>query len=306
MAELTDGAWLQQYVAPQLLTDFRNYKDDFIAFLKKAPEQAIDKDGIRFNKLIEDVAFYINKSTAFTPRKLDEKKSLVEWDKMDTELTNVTDIDLRYMAYDKENAIRMAHTKGFKLGVRNYVMQKLAPAADVTGKMPVIRTTGDAVNGRLKLTYADLIKFYVQLETLNLDPTEQLLMVLCPEHRADLIEDRGSTNNYRDIEIDKNTGELKRFYKLKFFENNHSVKYDASGDLKAQGATPAGTDRNASVFFTPGQTVYHIERVKLLLQPMEQDTRSADPQTEFRTHTYGLCDKTQEHGFGALVSGVES
>ena len=49
MAELTDGAWLQQYVAPQLLTDFRNYKDDFIAFLKKAPEQAIDKDGIRFN-----------------------------------------------------------------------------------------------------------------------------------------------------------------------------------------------------------------------------------------------------------------
>jgi hypothetical protein len=38
MAELIDGLYLNQYVAPQLLKEFRNYNDKFLAALEPAPE----------------------------------------------------------------------------------------------------------------------------------------------------------------------------------------------------------------------------------------------------------------------------
>src|SRR5690606_3266442 len=106
---LVDGIWLAQYVEPQLLEDFRNYNDDVIGVLERAPERAIDKDGIRFNKLINNIAFYVNKDTDFDPIVVPFKKNLVEWDKLDTDPTEVTDADLRAMAFDRASAIRAAH-----------------------------------------------------------------------------------------------------------------------------------------------------------------------------------------------------
>ena len=302
MAELETGLWLQQYVEPQLLEDFRNYKDDFIGTLGKAPASAIDKDGIRFNKLINNVGFHVNKTSEFTPKKMTGQKSLVEWDKLDTDPTEYTDAELRAMAFDKESEIRKAHTDSFKIGVRDYAMNKLAPKENVDGKMPVIRTTGADYNSRKRVTYADLLRFYIILEKMNVNNKDAWYMILNADHRADLLEDRASTANYRDIEIDKNTGELKRFFKLKFFENNDAPLYTAAGKLKARGSVKEAQDQEASIFYYAPNTVHHIEKVKVLHKPMEQDTRSADPTSEVRLHTYGLTDKKQEYGFGALVS----
>jgi hypothetical protein len=305
MAELVDGAWLQQYVAPQLLSEFKNYKDDFIGVLERAPARAVDKDGIRFNKLINNINFYINKDTSFDPIKVPVKKTLVEWDKMDTDNTEVTDAELRYMAFDKNAEIRVKHRESWQIGVRDYAIQKLAPAANVDGAMPILRTTGETVDGgRKRLTYVDLITFMNRLELLNLPDLKKWFMILCSEHRADLHADRASTQNYRDLQFSKSTGAIERFFKLQFFENNQNAKYDQAGLLKPDGAVAVGTDRNASTFFYAPNTVYHIEDVKTLYKPMMEDTRSPDPKSEFRLHAYGLTDKKQEYGFGALVSGV--
>lgn len=304
MPALVDGSWLKQYVDPQLLEEFRNFKDDFIGTLKAPNKAAIDTDGIKFNKLINTIPFHVNKTTAFEPVVVPTKKTLVEWDKLDTGLTVVTDAELRAMAFDKESELRRLHRESFQIGVRNYAMQKLAPTADATG-MPVLRTTGaDDGTGRKKLTYVDLIKFLSAVEGLNLIDQSQLATILCAEHRQDLIDDRSSTNNYRDIQINKQTGAIERLFKMKFYENNQNVKYIADGTLKADGAAAIITDRNASVFYYAPNTVHHIESVMSLLKPMEQSTREVDPQTEFRLHAYGLTDKKQEYGFGAIVSGI--
>ncbi len=304
MPALVDGTWLAQYVEPQLLEEFRNFKDDFIGTLKAPNKAAIDKDGIKFNKLINTIPFHVNKTDAFTPVVVDAKKTLVTWDKLDTGLTVVTDAELRAMAFDKESELRRLHRESFQIGVRDYAMQKLAPTADATG-MPVLRTTGaDDGTGRRKLTYADLIKFLSIVEGLNLTDSNELRTILCAEHRQDLIDDRANTNNYRDIQINKETGAIERLYKMRFLENNKNVKYVAAGTLKADGAAAIGTDRNASVFYYAPNTVHHIESVATLLKPMSQSTREANPQTEFRLHAYGLTDKKQEYGFGALVSGI--
>lgn len=309
MPELVDGTWLAQYVEPQLLEDFKNYNDDFIGVLERAPQRAIDKDGIRFNKLINNIQFYVNKDTDFDPIQVPFKKTLVEWDKWDTDPTEVTDAELRYMAFDKKSAIRMAHTDSWKIGVRDYALQKLAPAAHVDGATPVIRTTGAdvAIGGgqsRKRMTYADLVTYHSLWERLNLTDKRAWYGILCSEHREDLQLDLANTENTRHIVIDKNTGELKKFYKFNFFENNDNPTYANDGSLKALGAVAAATDRNASTFFYAPNTVYHVEGVKVLHKPMEQDTRSADPKEETRLHSYGLCDKKQDYGFGALVSGI--
>lgn len=306
MATEVDGIWLQQYVEPQLLEDFRNYKDDFIGVLKKPNPGAIDKDGIRFNKLINNVGFVVNATTDFTPEPMSGKKTLVEWDKMDTTPTSYTDAELRAMAFDREAAIRVEHTNSFKIGVRDYVLNKLAPKSHAAGKMPVIRTTGEVVNGRKRMTYADLNDFlFNKLAGIPFADKAALYFVLNDEHKADLIHDRANTTNYRDLEIDKETGMLKRFFNLKIFENSAAPVYNAAGTLKSIGATPVAGDQKASIMFYAPNTVYHIEQVQVLFKDMKTDTRTKNPTSEVRTHTYGLCDKKQEIGFGAVISGNE-
>lgn len=302
MANEVDGLWLQQFVEPQLLEDFQNYKDDFIGAIKRANPGAIDKDGIRFNKLINNVGFKVNATVDFTAAKMEGKKTLVEWDKLDTTPTNYSDADLRAMAFDKESEIRKAHTDAFRLGVRNYALNKLAPAAHVAGKTPVIRTTGAEFEGRKRMTYVDLLNFYNMLSPLNMLDGTAWNFVLNAEHRADLMVDKASTSNYRDIEFDKTTGEVSRFFKLRLFENNDTPLYDAAGALKSLGSNEIATDQKASVFFYGPSTVYHIEQVMILFNDMRTDVISKDPESKVRLHTYGLCDKKQNHGFGAVIS----
>lgn len=305
MADLVDGIWLQQYVAPQLLEEFRNYKDDFIGTFTAPDPEAIDKDGIRFNKLINEIKFYVNKSTAFNPITIGGKKSLVLWDKLDTDVTAITDKQARALAFDMNSSVRKMHNDAFRIGVRDYAMQKIAPVSNTSGT-PIIRTTGANDGGRKKLLYADLVNYYKVLEGLNLNDWTQAYMILCPEHRQDLIDDRSNTNNYRDIEIDPVTGAIKRFFKLKFFENNQTVKFRAGDIPVPDGGAAQGTDRNGSLFYYAPNIVHHIEAVTILYKELTSDTRNPDPQSEIRLHTYGLTDKKQEYGVGALVSGIAS
>lgn len=306
MANEVDGLWLQEYVEPQLLEDFRNYRDDFIGVLKKPNPGAIDKDGIRFNRLINNVGFVVNATQDFTPLKMEGKKTLVEWDKLDTTPTSYTDAELRAMAFDKEAAIRVEHGNSFKIGVRDYVLNKLAPKQNVDKKMPVIRTTGEVFEGRKRLTYADLNDFlFNKLAGINFNDPKGLHLVLTTEHKADLIHDRANTNFYRDLEIDRETGALKRFFNLNIFENNAAPLYGSDGVLKSMGAVPVAGDQRASTLFYAPNTVYHIEQVQVLFKDMKTDTRGKDPVSEVRLHTYGLCDKRQDIGFGAIISGNE-
>lgn len=303
------GTWLKQYVDPQLLSEFKNYKDDFIATLQKAPKGAIDTDGIKFNKLINAVGLHINKETAFTPVVIDSKKGLVPWDKLDTDVTVVTDAELRAMPFDKDSEIKKMHMDSWKIGIRNYVMYKLAATSN-TAETPVVRTTGaDVTEGgvtRKRMTISDLVNYISQIKKLNLPDANGWYMILCAEHESDLLLDRNNpaTQNRGDLIINPTTGKIERLYELKFFTNNFNVTYTSAGVLKAQGAVAVGTDRNASIFYYAPNTVYHIENVMSLYTPMQQATRTVNPQADYRLHAYGLCDKKQDYGFGAIVSAV--
>lgn len=309
MATHDTGNWLNQYVAPQLLVEFKNYKDDFIGVLKGAPKSAITTDGIRFNKLVNNVGFYVNNTADFTAKKMTGEKVFVEWEKYDTDPTMVDDAEVRALNYDKRSEVRVKHSEAFKMGIRDHVMWKLAPDDDANTNMPVVRTSGgNDGTGRLRLTFADLVKYLERVKKLNLPDMNALHMILAPEHATDLILDRDSAQYFadRNIFFDPATGKVRSIMGFKFFENNAILAYDESGAKKAKGAVLASTDRIGSLFFYAPNTVYHIEGVKILYKPETIDTKSADPTSEFRLQTYGLVDRVQEYGFGALVSGINA
>lgn len=304
MSTTTSGSWLNQYVAPQLLAEFRNYKDDFMGVLGAAPQAALTADGIRFNKLVNNVDFVVGNTSEFEAASMTGTKTLVEWEKYDTTPTKVDDKEIRYLAYDKRNAVRVKHSESFRVGIRNHVLNKLAPSANAAG-MPVIRTTGTTdTTGRKRLTFVDLAHYAEKLKLLNLPMSEMMYMTLCPAHVTDLILDQDAAKLFMGLNdyVDPLTGKVKSILGFKFFENNDCPIYDSTGAKKAVGAVAAEGDRQASTFFYGPNTIYHLDQVKILYKPEDQDTKSADPTSEFRTQTYGLVDRIVDYGFGAIIS----
>ncbi len=305
MATIADGNWLNQYVAPQLLLEFKNYNDAFLQALKGAPKQAITADGIRFNKLINNVGFYVDNTADFVAKKMAGKKVFVEWEKYDTDTTEVDDAEIRALGYDKRSEVRGKHTEAFKIGYRDHVIWKLAPDDNSLAEMPVVRTTGsNDGNGRLRMTFKDLVQYLERVKALNLPKENELNLVLCPAHSTDLIIDRDSAPYFanKNIFFDPATGKVKSVMGFNFWENNAAPAYASDGNKLAKGAALVAGDQYASTFFYGSNTVKHIEKVKILYKPETQDTKSADPTSEFRTQTYGLVDRIVDYGFGAIVS----
>lgn len=308
MAQPVDGLYLNKYVDPQLLIERRNYRADFMQVLGSVPAGALAADGVRRNKLINNVGFRVNNTEDFEPKQMTGKNYIVPWEIYDTEPSSCTDDEIRYLAFDKRAAIRVKHNEAFQVGIRNHVLHKLAPEDDSNEEMPVIRTTGEKdINGRLRLSYKDLVDFATLAKTWNLPVTDALYMVLSPLHMGDLLLDKDASKYFYDrtFYLDPATGKPKGFMGIKFFENNDCPFYNAETAKKvAEGTKPsAETDFQASTFFYAPNTYYHIESVKSLYRPETTDTRSKSSTSEYRTQTYGIVDRIEDFGVGAILSG---
>ena len=127
------------------------------------------------------------------------KNYIVPWEIYDTEPSSCTDDEIRYLAFDKRAAIRVKHNEAFQVGIRNHVLHKLAPEDDSNEEMPVIRTTGEKdINGRLRLSYKDLVDFATLAKTWNLPVTDALYMVLSPPALGDLLLDKDASKYFYD------------------------------------------------------------------------------------------------------------
>lgn len=309
MAELQTNLYLNKYLDPQLLIDRRNFRDDFLATLGSVPQAARTADGVRRNKLINNVQFKVNNNSNFTPQAVDGKNLIVPWEKFDTTPTLVTDVEMRYLPFDKMNAIRKLHDDCFKNGMLKHAMYKLCPADNTKpADMPVMKTTGENDGtGRLRLTYADLVNFATAVKKWNMPIANQLYMILSPQHTADLLLDPNASKFFydRSFYADPKTGKILGFMGIKFFENNDTPYYTVSTLARvAEGTTTSDeTDFQASIAYYAPNTYYHIEGVMSLYKPMETDTRNKDPQAEYRQRTWGIVDRIEEFGVAAIVSG---
>ena len=307
MAQSVDGLYLNKYVDPQLLIERRNYRADFMQVLGSVPAGALAADGVRRNKLINNVGFRVNNTEDFEPKQMTGKNYIVPWEIYDTEPSSCTDDEIRYLAFDKRAAIRVKHNEAFQVGIRNHVLHKLAPEDDSNEEMPVIRTTGEKdINGRLRLSYKDLVDFATLAKTWNLPVTDALYMVLSPLHMGDLLLDKDASKYFYDrtFYLDPATGKPKGFMGI------NSLRITTARSIMRKQPRRGGRHKtvcrnglSASTFFYAPNTYYHIESVKSLYRPETTDTRSKSPTSEYRTQTYGIVDRIEDFGVGAILSG---
>ncbi len=63
-----------------------------------------------------------------------------------------------------------------------------------------------------------------------------------------------------------------------------AVRYTNSGNKRAIDATPAATDKLASVFIDKSNTIYYLNDLFFTMTSMQQDTRNEIPRTEMRIY----------------------
>ncbi|MEA4981413.1 MAG: hypothetical protein VB066_01720 [Paludibacter sp.] len=303
----TDGNWLNQYVSPKLLDEFQNMDDAFIKTLGKPDEGAKTSDGLKFNKLENNVQFFVNNTEDFEDVPMTGTKGFVPWELYDTAPTPVTDAEMRALSFDKRSSVRTKHSERFRMGFRDHAIWKLAPSDDTNVKMPVMRTSGaNDGTGRKRLTFEDLVSYLQKVKALNLADPNEVYMVLCAEHSGDLILDTKTAAFFasNNVFFDPATGKVRSVMGFKFFENNASVAYTSANVKKAKGAALGSTDRYASVFYYAPNTVAWIDSVKILYSPETTDTKSKSPTSKFRLQAYGIVDRIQDVAVGALISGI--
>ena len=307
MAQSVDGLYLNKYVDPQLLIERRNYRADFMQVLGSVPAGALAADGVRRNKLINNVGFRVNNTEDFEPKQMTGKNYIVPWEIYDTEPSSCTDDEIRYLAFDKRAAIRVKHNEAFQVGIRNHVLHKLAPEDDSNEEMPVIRTTGEKdINGRLRLSYKDLVDFATLAKTWNLPVTDALYMVLSPLHMGDLLLDKDASKYFYDrtFYLDPATGKPKGFMginSLRITTARSIMRKQPRRWRKAQNRLPKRTFSKHVLLCSEYVLPHRIREI-----PVSSGNDRYTQQESYIRISYPnlrYCRPYEDFGVGAILSG---
>ncbi|WP_286747868.1 hypothetical protein [Roseivirga sp. UBA1976] len=307
MATFVNGEYLNDRLAPQILRELKDDKDDFLQAIPDAPEEAITEEGLRLLLIKETVTGDINPGADYDDNdvnELDSDKAIIGWDSLSTKPTKVTKDAIRASVYDKRNEIRVQHTRVLRRLYRDLIIHSLAPADDTDAKLPVLRTTGELVGGRRRLTIEDIINYQDALRALNVEE-EGWNIRLSRVHLTDLLLKTKDNQEFRDLYHDRKTGEIMNLYNFNFWWGNHQLYYSNAGVKKARGAAVVAGDQIASLFWQEEYVCKAMGMVMAHLDPMSQNTRSNPPKEEFRLTAYAKAMLKHEQGTGALVSNFE-
>lgn len=297
---------IQRRMAPQILHDLRNDKYDFMSVIPNAPAESIKSEGLDMNLITHNAEAEIGRTTAYADNELlelDISKGVIPWDSITTIPHKVTKDQMRAAVFDKNSEVRAQHTIAVMEKNREYVLNKLAAADNTNALRPVLRTTGEVVNGRKRLTVDDLIEYMIQMNDLDI-PDKGRYISLCNEHLGDLLRDTKANQDFRNMYHNTRTGKIEPLYSFTFFWGTKpKILYTAADAKKAIGATKAATDQYASIFYWAPNTVKGMGYVTTHYKRLEDDTRNNPAQNEFRVTGYLQADVKQELGTASIVSG---
>lgn len=69
---------------------------------------------MKFNKLENNVQFFVNNTEDFEDVPMTGTKGFVPWELYDTAPTPVTDAEMRALSFDKRSSVRTKHSERFK------------------------------------------------------------------------------------------------------------------------------------------------------------------------------------------------
>lgn len=206
--------------------------------------------------------------------------------KFQTEVTAVTEDELKGLTYDKQSSVLNDHAEQISETKYEHALHALAPASD-SAKTPVVKTTAG------KVTVADIIKLKAKFDALKI-PRQGRILVLSTKHANDLLEqDTTFAQRYNNA----TTGAIANLYGFDIYESPLSPYYTSAGAKKAFGAVVASGDLVASVaFYAPrcmkadGETTAYIDEPTATTQ-----------QWQYAVRHYSVCLPKVGDAIGAII-----
>ena len=193
------------------------------SFLSKAVnlDGYVENDQIHMAEAGIDPAVRVNENTY--PIKAVERPDgdcVFILDKFETENTLIRRPDAIELSYNKLESVIGQHRKTLQTAVAKKALHAYAPQQN-TENTPVIATTGEAVEGRKRLRFADILKLKEKFDK-ALVPLENRYLVLDPAHVTDLLlEDMQLFKNLTQIK----DGEPEKFAGFGIFSFPYTPKY---------------------------------------------------------------------------------
>lgn len=226
--------------------------------------------------------------------KNDRKDShvVLSLNKYETENTVVTDDELYALPYEKTSDVQQQHREELEDKIAQHGLYSIAPKEN-SATAPVITVTGAAVSGRATLASSNVISLKEKFDKLNV-PKEGRLLVLCPEHVSDLLnEDRTFYQQYHNA---KTGGLAMTYYGFKIYESNYTPKYLAG---VKQGFESATGTQVASIALHKNWAVKATGTVKRYMRDAATDPENRESVIGFRLHAIAVA--IRDEGVGALI-----
>ncbi|MDR1120043.1 MAG: hypothetical protein LBM08_03920 [Dysgonamonadaceae bacterium] len=265
-------------------------------------DQFANNDVLHFVDIGGDPDVLINNTTYPIPVQIiaDADKA-IGLDKYQTKQTPITDDELYAMSYDKMSSMIERHRDS--INEKKYVkaLHALAPAGN-TDKTPVILTTGaNSADGTHKaITRKDIIALKKGFDKLRV-PTGGRILVLCPDHVADLLEnDQKFAEQYHNY----TTGKISNLYGFEVYEYTDCPCYTVSSKSKLAfgSAADSATDRQASVAFYAPRMMKVTGSTKMYYSESKTDPANQQNMVNFRH--YFICLPLKNEAIGAIVSAL--
>lgn len=259
--------------------------------------QYVDKDAIHFVDLGGDPDVLVNNTSyPIAVQELEDGDKVVSLDKYQTKATPITDDELHASSYDKMASVIERHRDKVDETKIARALHALAPSAHKAAT-PVLLTSGEASDGRKKITRADIIALKKSFDKAKV-PVAGRILVLCPDHVNDLLE---SDNRFANQYYNYTSGKISNLYGFEVYEYADCPYFNvAAKSKKAYGAAVADGDFQASVaFYAPncirmeGSTTVYLSEAKG--DPLNQ-------RSLYSIKHYFMALPLKERAMGAIVS----
>jgi hypothetical protein len=259
----------------------------------KSKQSWVNNDVIKIPKRGAAPSVLINNTVyPIVSNERDDSHVTLSLNKYDTTNTTVTADELYALPYEKVSDVQEQHREELEDKTAQHALHSIAPAAN-SATTPVLVATGAVDGARPTLISKDVARAKKVLDKL-LVPKEGRILVLCPDHVADLLnEDRTFQTQYHNA-VD---GVLsKSYYGFKIYESTYNPTYTAGAKVAFGAADGAQV---ASI-------IMHEKTCFKAVGSVERFARAAENDPENRAHTIGfrlwfIGIAIRDEGVGAII-----
>jgi hypothetical protein len=273
---------------------------DVATFLDGLPDysQYAENDLIHFVDIGADPDILVNNTTyPIAVQALADGDKVFQLDKFQTKATPITDDELYALSYDKMASVKERHGKAILEAKYTKAIHALAPASN-SANTPVIETSGEAIDGRLRLRRQDMVNLKTKFDALGV-PVPGRRLVLCSEHVNDLLsQDQKFAEQYYHY----TSGKILNLFGFEIYEYQANPYYTAAGNKKGYGVATGAEDRQASVAFYAPDMFKAMGSTKMYFSEAKTDPTMQRNLINFR-HYYIVLPK-KNRCIGAILSAA--